>query len=196
MTQHEQGKHVALHPQSRQRETFSLSLHLGVCRGFDTQQSYHVLIFYQLNLSDCSWWTGCALTSLKPLLLCAKRYEITFPTFVLEWRSYSIWREFSLRNLSSTLVTKNRPWDMVTVSREQITPVLPFLCANHFLTQQPEHHFPKLVCTGRHTHGHCCQLNDILGALTLGQYLIPPQIPTQEDRKIRARLLLIPNILQ
>lgn len=91
------------------------------------------------------------------------------PLFWSEAPPYSIWKEVSLRNLSSTLVMKNRPWNTVTMSREQITPVLPFLCDNRILIPQPEHHFPKLVHAGRHTHGHCCQLNDVLGALTLGQ---------------------------
>lgn len=52
-----------------------------------THDKVIMLIIYQLNLCKRSWWTGCALTSLKPLLLCAKRYEITFAAFVLEWRS-------------------------------------------------------------------------------------------------------------
>lgn len=62
----------------------SLYLHLGVFKGFDTLQRYHVFALYHLNLSNFWWWwASCALTLHKPLLKFAKRYEITFAFFVL-----------------------------------------------------------------------------------------------------------------
>lgn len=130
------------------------------------------------------WFVGWTLATargeqdvlwLKPLLPFVKDMKILLmPLFWSEDPSYSIWREVSLRNLLSTLVAKNRSWDAVTMSREQTTPVLSVLFDNYILTQQPAHHFPKIVCSGRHAHGQCCQLNNVLWAL--GQHLIPPQI--------------------
>lgn len=107
-----QGKHVVLHPQGRplQKGNFSPLPAFGTLQG----------LWRITKLWFASWTLETACSEQGVLWLHLSLYCVLKDTelFLLPWfwsedSYYGIWREFSLRNPSSTTVTKSRPWDTV-----------------------------------------------------------------------------------